>query len=179
MKINKIIVVLCLSAMVGTVVSPVLAKGGRMGGGRLGGPSITRTTPHITPRQTEKAPRESVRPANEAAGQNAGRSIDQGVDPADYGRRSTRTEGTADAARQAGGQNQTGATRNQLTGSGGGFFGGFSFWPWLWFAGHGRAAADDGQEPAEAQDSGEEGLSDWLGQWWDGMMQSLRALFGM
>lgn len=172
MKISKLAAMLCLVAMMAATASPVMAKGGRMGGGRMGGPSIMRTAPKTAPRQAETPSRDTTRPANGAAGQNAGRTIDQGIDPSEYGRRGGRTQGSA------GGQNQANGTQNQFAGTGRGFFGGFSLWPWLWFAGHGSAAADEGKEAPQAEESGEDASSSF-GQWWDSLVQSLRALFGL
>ncbi len=161
---------LCLAAALAACASPALARG--RGGGRMGGASITRTaprpssgpaqTPYAAPQQERTQPRQP---------------IDQGIDPKDYGKRNTGRTAAAEPGQQAG-RSQT--TQNQFTGGTGGFFNGFSLWPWLWFSGHSQAAAED--QSASSVQSGEakseeEGFLASISRWWDGVVQFFQSLF--
>lgn len=166
MNSKKIAAVFCLAAALTAIASPVLAARGGRGGGRVGGsPSITRTAPARPSQQTDRS-----------AGRQSSQPIDQGIDPKDYGRRNAGKENTtAGTAGNTAGQTQNPAVQNRFTGGGiGGFFNGFSLWPWLWFSGHNSAAASDGDEGNEPE---LESFSEMLGRWWDNVLEFFRSLF--
>lgn len=180
MKSCKIAAALCLAAAL-LAVSPALAKGGRAGGGRMGGASITRTAPRAVPSPAH--PSQQARPqqpagnAGERAQRPADRPIDQGIDPKDYGKRGAaagNAGNTGSSTQRPGG---TAPAQNNFTGGGGGFFNGFSLWPWLWFAGSSSSAASDGADASEAETEEPKSLSAMLGRWWDSVIAFFQSLF--
>ncbi|GEM_PF-3270887 len=178
MEKRKIAAALCLAAAL-LAVAPALARGGRAGG-RMGGASITRTAPRAVPSPARPAqqarPQQPAGNAGQAGQRAADRPIDQGIDPKDYGKRSTSgNAGSAGGSTQRPGQ--TAPAQNNFTGGGGGFFNGFSLWPWLWFAGHGSSGASDGTDNAEAEEQEPESLSVMLGRWWDNVISFFQSLF--
>lgn len=173
MRSQKILLIMLAAAVLAGGAAE--AKGARMGGGMRMSPSITRpAAPKAAPKPA--APAQKTTPAQQAApaqqgaqkqnaqaGEKAGaesgkRNIDEGIDPKDYGKKNTGT-GTAPAGTSSG------------FFGGGGFFRGFSLWPWMWFGSMNHsAAAEDGSEAETAQ---EEGPS-----WWESLWASISSFFG-
>lgn len=172
MEKRKIVAALCLAAAL-LAVSPALARGGRAGG-RMGGASITRTAPRAVPSPARPAqqarPQQPAGNAGQAGQRAADRPIDQGIDPKDYGKRNTGSTAAGTGTAQ-----NSGAVKNNFSGGTGGFFSGFSLWPWLWFSGHSTAAASDGDK-AEAEET--ESFSAMLGRWYDSVISFFKTLLG-
>lgn len=164
-KIYKITAVcLILTAM----AAPGLTKGGRGGGSFGGRPSFSR---QAVSRPAQQAPRpQQNRTAEAPERTETKRDIDQGIDPKDYGKRNTGSTAAGTGTAQ-----NSGAVKNNFSGGTGGFFSGFSLWPWLWFSGHSTAAASDGDK-AEAEET--ESFSAMLGRWYDSVISFFKTLLG-
>lgn len=122
-------------------------------------------------RPAQQAPRpQQNRTAEAPERTETKRDIDQGIDPKDYGKRNT-----GNTAAGTGTAQNSGAVKNNFSGGTGGFFSGFSLWPWLWFSGHSTAAASDGDK-AEAEET--ESFSAMLGRWYDSVISFFKALLG-
>lgn len=181
MNRKKLGTALLVGLLLVSMAGPAMAKGGRGGGGGLvgGSPSISRQAPAPSQSQRQQAAPSQKQSASENGTQK--RNIDQGIDPADYGKRNAGSGSTTSSnqAGQAAAQN----TRSNFFGGGGGFFSGFSsFWPWLWISswfGHGNAAASDGQTEAQPEEAQTESWWDAMSQWWTNFVHSVKALFGM
>ena len=128
------------------------ARGGGMGG-RGGSPSISRP-----------------------AGNPGSQKIDMSGISREKRAPSQGQNGSASGA--AGGENRTGAAAGQGSAApgsaapapantrsgffgGGGFFNGFSLWPWMWFAGHSASSADGGESSSPQEESFGEMLARW------------------
>lgn len=170
MKAQKVLLIMLAAAVLAGGAAD--AKGARMGGGMRMAPSITRpAAPKTAPKQAapvqkttpaqQAAPAQKTAPAKESGAKDAGQkkqAIDEGIDPKDYGKKNVGT-GTAPAGTSSG-----------FFGSGG-FFRGFSLWPWMWFGSMNHsAAAEDGGEAETAQQEEP--------SWWESLWASICSFFG-
>lgn len=157
---------LVLAALVLLAMPADAARGGARGGGmggRGGSPSISR--PAGNP-GSQKIDISGISKEKRMAAPQNGPGTGSG---ASQGQTSQGQQGTA-----AG--NGASAPANIRSGffGGGGFFNGFSLWPWMWFAGHNSSSAngEDNKEPPQ-----EESFGDMLARWEQNVDQFFLSIF--
>ncbi len=136
--------------------------GGARGGGRGGSPSISRPAGNPGSQKIDISgisKEKRMAPAQNGAGTGAGNSAGA----------SQGQQGTA----AGNGSSAPANTRSGFFG-GGGFFNGFSLWPWMWFAGHNSSSANTGenQEPQK-----EETFGEMLTRWEQNVDQFFLSIF--
>lgn len=137
------------------------AKGGARGGGiggRRGSPSITR--PVGNPGSQKIDISGISKEKRMAAPQNGAGTI------------SGTSQGQQGTAAGNGASSPTN-TRSGFFG-GGGFFNGFSLWPWMWFAGHSSSSANEEENKELPQ---KETFGDMLAQWEQNVDQFFLSIF--